>query len=153
MQVPIALALGFDKPLPGLMDRKPRPLSQPVLSRAQWARLILIGALVALGTLYLETAYEPTSAAVAATMGFVVFSLFNIAIGLSSRSETETVFQVSNFADRRQLGMYGLSLLLTFLPTELGIPAAHPGPGLTGRRPMAVVYRLRHRADADLRGL
>jgi Ca2+-transporting ATPase len=25
IQVPIAIALGFDKPLPGLMDRKPRP--------------------------------------------------------------------------------------------------------------------------------
>ena len=34
VQVPIALALGFDKPSEGLMDRKPRPLSQPVLSRA-----------------------------------------------------------------------------------------------------------------------
>ena len=33
VQVPIAIALGFDKPAPGLMERKPRPLSQPVLSR------------------------------------------------------------------------------------------------------------------------
>src|SRR5215213_9807430 len=32
VQVPIAIALGFDKPEPGLMERKPRPLSQPVLS-------------------------------------------------------------------------------------------------------------------------
>ena len=126
VQVPIALALGFDKPLPGLMDRKPRPLSQPVLSRAQWARLIFIGLLVALSTLYLEMIHEPTdpaaSNAVAATMGFVVFSLFNIAIGLSSRSETETLFQVSNFADRRQLTLYGLSLLFIIVPVELGFP-------------------------------
>ena len=33
VQVPIAIALGFDKPLPGLMDRKPRPLAEPVLNR------------------------------------------------------------------------------------------------------------------------
>ncbi len=121
VQVPIAIALGYDKPLPGLMDRKPRPLNQPVLSRAQWARLIFIGALVALGTLAVETAYEPIDATVAATMGFVVFSLFNVAIGLSSRSETETVFQVDNFTDRRQLMLYGLSILITFLSTELGV--------------------------------
>ncbi|MCO6452576.1 MAG: cation-transporting P-type ATPase [Caldilineales bacterium] len=121
VQVPIALALGFDKPLPGLMDRKPRPLSQPVLSRSQWFRLIIVGTLVALGTLALETTYEPTSTALAATMGYVVFSLFNIAMGLSSRSERETVLQVGNFADRRQLGLYGLALLLTFIPTELGV--------------------------------
>ncbi len=121
VQVPIAIALGFDKPLPGLMDRKPRPLTQPVLSRAQWARLIFFGLLIALGTLALETTYEPVGKAVAATMGFVVFSLFNVAMGFSSRSETETLFQLDNFTDRRQLVLYGLSILLTFLPTELGI--------------------------------
>ncbi len=32
VQVPIAMALGFDKPSEGLMERKPRPLSQPVLN-------------------------------------------------------------------------------------------------------------------------
>jgi Ca2+-transporting ATPase len=121
VQVPIALALGFDKPLGGLMERKPRPLSQPVLSRAQWARLIFTGALIALGTLAVETYYEPIDPKVAATMGFAVFSLFNIAMGLSNRSETQTVFQMSTVSDRRQLFLYGLALLLTFLPTELGV--------------------------------
>ena len=43
VQIPIAMALGFDKPSGGLMDRKPRPLSQPVLSRAQWVRLVFTG--------------------------------------------------------------------------------------------------------------
>jgi Ca2+-transporting ATPase len=120
VQVPIAMALGFDKPSPGLMDRKPRPLSQPVLSSAQWVRLVFTGLLVALGTLFIEAAIEPASAAVAATMGFVVFSLFNIAVGLSARSEFETVFDRDNLSDRRQLGLYGLALLFTFLATELG---------------------------------
>jgi len=120
VQVPIAIALGFDKPLPGLMDRKPRPLSQPVLSRAQWARLIFSGALVALGTLAVEATYEPVDPVLAATMGFAVFSLFNVAMGISNRSETESAFQMSTVTDRRQLGLYGLAILLTYLPTELG---------------------------------
>lgn len=120
VQVPIAIALGFDKPSPGLMDRKPRPLSQPVLSRSQWARLILTGVIIALGTLAIETTYEPISAELAATMGFVVFSLFNIALGLSARSEFGTVFIRDTVADRRQLGLYGLALLLALLGTELG---------------------------------
>lgn len=121
VQIPIAIALGFDKPLPGLMDRKPRPLSQPVLSRAQWMRLIIIGLLVAFSTLYLEWAHEQTNIALAATMGFVVFSLFNITIGINSRSETETVFQMSTVSDRRQLMLYGVALLLTWLATEVGV--------------------------------
>ncbi len=56
-------------------------------------------------------------------MGFVVFSLFNIALGLSARSETETVFNRDNLSDRRQLQLYGLSLLLILLPVEFGIGA------------------------------
>jgi Ca2+-transporting ATPase len=121
IQVPIAMALGFDSPSPGLMDRKPRPLSQPVLSRPQWLRLVFTGLLIAFGTLILETRYEAVDPASAATMGFVVFSLFNIALGLSARSETGTVFNRYNLADRRQLGLYGLALLLLLLPVEFGI--------------------------------
>ena len=54
VQVPIAMALGFDKPSPGLMERKPRPLSQPVLSGSQWVRLVFTGLLIAIGTLVVE---------------------------------------------------------------------------------------------------
>ncbi len=121
VQVPIAMALGFDKPSPGLMERKPRPLSQPVLSRSQWVRLVFTGLLIAIGTLVIEAVYQPVDAAVAATMGFVVFSLFNIALGLSARSETGTVFNRENVSDRRQLQLYGLSLLFILLPVEFGI--------------------------------
>ncbi len=120
IQVPIAIALGFDKPSPGLMDRKPRPLSQPVLSRSQWARLIFTGVLIAIGTLVIETTYEATDVVLAATMGFVVFSLFNVTLGLSARSEFGTVFVRDTVADRRQLQLYGLSLLFILLGTELG---------------------------------
>jgi len=120
VQVPIAIALGFDKPSPGLMERKPRPLSQPVLSRSQWVRLIFTGLLVALGTLMIEWYVEPASPQIAATMGFVVFALFNVVFGLSARSETGTVFNRDNLSDRHQLGLYGLAVLLIFLATELG---------------------------------
>lgn len=120
IQVPIALALGFDKPSTGLMDRKPRPLAQPVLSRSQWLRLIFMGLLIAVGTLVLEAYFEPSSETLAATMGFVVFSLFNITLGLSARSETGSLFNRDVLDDRRQLGLFGLALLLAFLGTELG---------------------------------
>jgi Ca2+-transporting ATPase len=121
IQVPIAIALGFDKPSLGLMDRKPRPLSQPVLSRSQWMRLIFTGLLIAFGTLAVEATVEPVNATVAATMGFVVFALFNIAMGLTARSETQTVFDTENLSDTRQLGLYGVALALTFLGTEMAI--------------------------------
>jgi Ca2+-transporting ATPase len=114
------MALGFDKPAAGLMERKPRPLSQPVLTRSQWVRIAFLGLLMAAGTLILEAAAEPAGAAMVATIGFVVFSLFSIVVGLSCRNETHSAFNRDIFSDRNQLMLYGLALLLTFLPTELG---------------------------------
>ncbi|HWQ48914.1 MAG TPA: HAD-IC family P-type ATPase [Methanosarcina sp.] len=41
--VPVAVALGLDKPAPDLMEKKPRPLKQPILSPSQWVRIVFIG--------------------------------------------------------------------------------------------------------------
>ncbi|HVJ96820.1 MAG TPA: cation-transporting P-type ATPase, partial [Acidimicrobiia bacterium] len=120
VQVPIAIALGFDKPSPGLMARKPRPLAQPVLNQAQWIRQIFLGALVAVATLAVEARYEDT-VPVAATLGFVTFALFNVALGLTSRDETGTMFRRDFLTDRRQLGLYGIALAVIVLSTQLSI--------------------------------
>lgn len=120
IQVPISIALGLDRPSHGLMERKPRPLAQPVLSRNQWVRICLLGIIVAAGTLFVEARYTPMGTVQAITAGYVVFSLFNVGLGLTSRSETESIFNRETLSDRRQLGLYGLTLLFTFLGTELG---------------------------------
>lgn len=117
--VPVAIALGFDKPAPDLMEKKPRPLKQPILSPSQWIRIAFIGILTAIATVYLETTYETAGASTAATIGFVAFSLLSIVMGLSARSETATAFNRDIFHDRNQLYLYGLALLVTILATEL----------------------------------
>ena len=129
VQVPVAISLGFDKPAPGLMERKPRPISQPVLSSPQWVRIGFIGILMAAGTLIMEAVALPVGAAVAATMAFVVFSLFVVINGISCHSETLTAFNRNILNDRHQLMLYGLALLLIFLPTELAF--LQRGLGLT----------------------
>jgi Ca2+-transporting ATPase len=77
---------------------------------------------MAMGTLYLESGVCEPVAAVAATMAFVVFSLFNIIVGLSARSETGSAFSRDILSDRHQLMLYGLALLFIFVPVELGLP-------------------------------
>ncbi len=126
VQVPVAVSLGFDRPSSGLMEARPRPISQPVLSRSQWARVAFIGVLMAVGTLTVEAGADP---AVAPTMAFVVFSLFAVSNGLSCHSETRSAFNRNILNDRNQLMLYGLALLLVFLPTELGF--LQRGLGLT----------------------
>ncbi len=129
VQVPVAISLGFDKPAPGLMDRKPRPISQPVLSGSQWVRIGFIGILMAAGTLVVEAVASPVGATVAATMAFVMFSLFVVMSGISCHSETLTAFNRNILDDRHQLMLNGLALLLIFLPTQLNFLQA--GLGLT----------------------
>jgi Ca2+-transporting ATPase len=118
--VPVAMALGFDKPAAGLMEKKPRPLKQPILSRSQWVRIVFLGILAAIVVISLEATFQVTSMATAATIGFVAFAFMSIAMGLSARSETASAFNRDIFHDRNQLMLYGFALLLTFLPTELG---------------------------------
>src|SRR5512136_1381244 len=108
--VRLAIALGFDKPAPDLMEKRPRPLKQPILSRSQWVRIVLIGILTAIFTVYLEWFFELVSPATAATMGFVAFALLSMAMGLSARSETATAFNRDIFHDRNQLLLYGVAL-------------------------------------------
>ena len=76
---------------------------------------------MAIGTLIVEDYFDESDPAVAATMGFVIFSLFNIIIGISCRSERETAMRADTFGDRRQVKLLGLALLVTILATELGV--------------------------------
>jgi P-type Ca2+ transporter type 2C len=119
VQVPIAIALGFDKPATNLMQRKPRPLSQPVLSRNQWLRIVFLGTIIAAATLFVEAYYTPAGSNQATTMGYVVFSLLSIALGLTARSETESFFSRDLIPGLRQASLYVLSLFFVFVGTVL----------------------------------
>jgi Ca2+-transporting ATPase len=101
------------------MEDKPRPLKQPILNTSQWVRVIFLGLLTAIVTVYLESVYEATSVKLAATMGFVAFGLMSIAIGVSARNETASSFNRNIISSRNQLLLYGIALLFVFLPTEM----------------------------------
>jgi len=105
------------------MERKPRPLSQPVLSRSQWVRIAFVGILMAAGTLLLEAGYAPAGAPVPRRWRSS-HSHSQRGHRLSCRSEAGSAFNRDILSDRRQLMLYGLALLLTFLPTELGLCSA-----------------------------
>ncbi len=122
IQVPVAIALGFDKPLPGVMDHPPRRMNEPVLDRAQWTRIIVMGVLIAGTTLaVLDYADTEIGTATAATMALTVFGLMEMAVGLGARSEFGTVFDRDVIGGRRQLMLFGLSFLMIVLASELGV--------------------------------
>ena len=119
VQIPVALALGFDNPPPDLMEHKPRPLKETIISSSQWLRIAFLGIVRAIGTIFLEGYYQGSGEAVAASMGFVVFSLYIMATGISARSETASAFNRDIFHNRHQLVLYGISLLSVILALRL----------------------------------
>jgi P-type Ca2+ transporter type 2C len=122
IDIPLAIALGFDQPTPGLMARAPRPLSAPVFTTAQWVRITVQGLIMTVGVLSAYQWAAPVGGAVvASTMLLTTLSLFHVVAGLCVRDERGSLFSRAGLPGGQQLRLYGLALLLTLLVTEIGI--------------------------------
>jgi len=122
IDIPIGLSLGFSKPEADVMDRKPRPVNQPIINKALAMRLLYQGLVMAIGTLAIRqwAAGAYGSDLVAVTMSLTAFSFFHVFNGLSNQDQRRSVFHLDTLNDRRTIQMYGLALLFMFLVTELG---------------------------------
>jgi P-type Ca2+ transporter type 2C len=122
IDIPIAVALGFDTPTGGLMGRPPRPVGAPVLSRANWVRLCIQGFVMTVGALAAyqlgDTHYHDPM--VAATMLLTTLSLFHVAAGLLARDQHNTIFSRAAIPGPTQLRRYGIALLAIIAVTTIG---------------------------------
>jgi P-type Ca2+ transporter type 2C len=121
IDVPIAIALGFDEPTGGLMRRSPRPVGAPVLSAANWVRLCVQGAVMTVGTLIAYQIGEANfDVAIASTMLLATLSLYHLAAGLLARDQVHTIFRRDFVPGATQLRRYGVALAAMILVTEIG---------------------------------
>jgi Ca2+-transporting ATPase len=120
IDVLLAIGLGFDAPAPGLMQRAPRDASAPIVSRGLTVRIAaasLVMAGLALGAVaWGEDRFELV---VATTMGLTTLSLLHIVAALEAREPTGSIFTRYTIANRRFVYLILLTLVLTFLVTEL----------------------------------
>ncbi|WP_027346785.1 cation-translocating P-type ATPase [Hamadaea tsunoensis] len=122
IDIPIAIALGFDKPTAGLMDRPPRPVGAPVLSRANWIRLCVQGAVMTIGSLIAyQIGHGQGGPVLGATMLLTTLSLFHLVGGLLSRDQVNTIFDRSAIPGAQQLRRYGIALVAIIAVTALDI--------------------------------
>jgi Ca2+-transporting ATPase len=122
IDVPIAIALGFDSASSSLMARAPRPLGTPVLSTGNWVRLTAQGLLMAVGSLVVYALAEAAEGtATAATMLLTTLSLFHVVAGYMARDQERTVFDRDSLPGSTQLRRYGFALAAVVLATELGL--------------------------------
>src|SRR6478609_12171382 len=91
--IPLAIALRFDQPARGLMSRPPRPVSAPVLSRNNWIRLCVQGAVMTVGALVAyQIGDDQGDAVLAATMLLTTLSIFHLVGALLCRDQIGTIF-------------------------------------------------------------
>ena len=113
-----ALAIGLDPADSGVMKKPPRPHGEGVLTRRMWVGILFVGAIMAVGTLFVLDASLPGgliagsgTVAYGQTMAFttlVMFQLFNV---FNARSDERSAF-VGLFSNRWLWGAVGLSMLL-----------------------------------------
>jgi Ca2+-transporting ATPase len=116
-----SIGLGYSKPAAGLMERQPRPPSQPILSQGAFVWLVSVGLVMAVGTLAMVSwAQQAHTLPIARTMGLVVFSLLNLFFSIETKDERESAFSLSTFSDRTFILTAGVSLFLLVMATILG---------------------------------
>jgi magnesium-transporting ATPase (P-type) len=105
-----------------LMQNKPRPASQNIISRSLAIWLGLVGFTMAASSLGLMSYFEKTGSSieVVQTLGFVIFSLTHIFAALSYRDPDHSIFTRETFNNSRLNWALLVALLAIILPTELG---------------------------------
>jgi Ca2+-transporting ATPase len=103
VNAPFGVALGFDKETPGLMNRRPRPRGESILTREVMITCGLVGLFIAVANLALIATGKNHygSLAIGQSMGLVAFSLMLVVAAFEARSDTETVFSVDTFNSSR----------------------------------------------------
>ena len=121
VDVLLAIGLGFDAAAPGLMRRRPRDASAPIINRSLGVRLGIASAVMAALTLGVvawgDARYD--NLAVATTMGLTTLSLMHIVAALEVREPTGSIFKRYTIENRRFVQLIGAALVLTFLVTAL----------------------------------
>ena len=117
-----ALALGVEPAEPGIMNVPPRDPKEGILNGPVIARLVFIGALIAIATLtplfFAERWGIPVERA--RTMAFATMGFAELWRALGSRSERRFVFTLSPLSNPQLVVAIGLSALLILMTITIG---------------------------------
>ncbi|GAA1510262.1 cation-transporting P-type ATPase [Dactylosporangium maewongense] len=121
-QVFQAIGLGYGKQDADLMRRPPRRSGEPLLPNRTLLWLAFLGLVLGVVTLAVIAWAGPAyGTGVARTMGLTTFSLLNLALSFTVRSDVRSVFTLETFDDRRFLVTSGMSVIAIIIATELGL--------------------------------
>ncbi|MCI0384356.1 HAD-IC family P-type ATPase [Streptomyces sp. CNQ085] len=124
MDGPPAMALGIDPPREGVMRRPPRSPGERILGARRLGAIARAGVVMAAGTLAVfAVARDLTDPAIAATMAFTTFVLFQLFNALNARSEGGPVLGRHQLRNRVLWASLGAVLVLQVVAVQ--VPFAH----------------------------
>jgi Ca2+-transporting ATPase len=113
-----ALALGVDPADHGVMDKPPRPVGEPVITRTMWTGIFFVAVIMAAGTLTVLDASLPGGLIpgsgdmrYAQTMAFTTLMMFQLFNVLNARSDERSAFN-GLFRNSWLWGAIGLAIML-----------------------------------------
>jgi Ca2+-transporting ATPase len=122
-----ALALGLEKGDPDIMQRKPRPVREPIINRTMRVGIIVqtiaITAVV-LGAYYIGVQLDPSNLALAQTMAFVTLSASELVRAYTARSERASLLKLGIFTNRYM--QYAVAASIALLLLVVYVPFLQP---------------------------
>jgi Ca2+-transporting ATPase len=119
-----ALALGVDPPDADLMNTKPRPRGEGVITRRMWRSIVVIGSVMAIGTLFVLDSSLPGGLLegsgeirYAQTMSFTTIVFFSLFTVFAARSDEQSAF-VGMFSNKWLWAAVLLAIVLQLWLTE-----------------------------------
>lgn len=117
------IALAFEPPEGDELERKPRPVSEGLLSRSLWVRTVIAGMWMATMILVafrwaLDQGYTDVQAR---TLALTLFVMLNFWLVLSARTAYRSVFQVNPFSNRLLITSALGALLIYFIATQWSV--------------------------------
>lgn len=122
-----ALALGLEKPEPGVMRRKPRRPTEPLIGWGDARRIVahgLLSAAAALLGFWVVWRSDDANLAEAQVVAFCVLGLAQLLYAFACRSRDLTAFALGLFTNPALLLTVGVSALLQMI--VILVPALHP---------------------------
>ena len=120
VNAPFGVALGFDQQTPGLMNRRPRPRGESILTRPVMITCGLVGLFIAVANLALIAVGKNHygSIKIGQSMALVAFSLMLVVAAFEARSETGTAFDTDIFNSSRMNVIAVAEVAAAFLITQ-----------------------------------
>jgi len=128
-----ALALGMERPEPGIMNRPPRPPRERLITWTNGLRVLFYGGLVAAVTAFgfwsIHRA-NPGDLGPARTASFCIMAFSQLALAFGFRSQRFTLPELGPFSNPALLGAIAVSSLLQI--GAVTVPVARPIFGMSG---------------------